>query len=210
MLDVNGPGAITRLVVLGPSFAGHTIRYYLDGSTTPAIQADLNTLMTGGSFVKTPLVFAAGPQSLPYTNSPPGLNLYLPVPFAHNAVVTYDGPENASPTNQPGPILDYIFEYELFPTTANVTTFTQAQYTSNQSTINTALAKLSAVLPVPPNTTPGVSTTVNGWDDANATSYISQTLTPNQSITATLPSGAHAINYLKANVGTTNAAASGH
>ena len=209
MLDVSGPGAITRLVVLGPSFAGHTIRYYLDGSTTPAIQEDLNTLMTGGSFVQSPLVFAAGPQTLPYTNSPPGLNLYLPVPFARHAVVTYDGPENASPTNEPSPILDFIFEYELFPSTANVTTFTQSQYTSNLTTINAALAKLSAVLPVSPNTTPGVSTTVNGWDDANAVSYISQTLAPGQSASATLPSGPHAINYLKANVGATTAAVSG-
>lgn len=199
MLDINGPGVITRLEVLGPSFAGHNIRIYIDNSTTPAIQSDLQELMQGESpYVNNSLVFQGGTTITSVLGSDvpaPGLSLYLPIPFAQHILVTYDGPDNISLTDQPSPILDWILEYKLLPSGTNVTSYSLADYNNNIAAISAALESLSPESIAGPSPAPGPFT------DAAASSIYNQSIPAGGSATITLPGGSNAIRFLRTNVG---------
>ena len=82
MADQAGPGAIVRMWSPNPK---GTLRVYVDGASTPVIEADMEQLLAGkgkaGGF--------AVPEPLAMTRSR-GWNLYLPVPFAKGVKVTSD------------------------------------------------------------------------------------------------------------------------
>jgi hypothetical protein len=81
MMDVDGPGAITRWWE-GDHDKDAVIRVYLDGSDQPTIEENIVTLLSGTGQVKPPL---AAVKSL-------GLNFYVPIPYARHCKVTYDKP----------------------------------------------------------------------------------------------------------------------
>lgn len=82
MMDAEGPGAVVRVWSANPK---GTLRVYLDGSATPAIEAPMEQVL-GGSWrigeltVGEPL---AGVRSR-------GWNLYLPIPYAKRCKITSD------------------------------------------------------------------------------------------------------------------------
>lgn len=78
LADVAGPGAIVRIWSAAP--AG-TLRIYIDGATTPALEAPMTALLRGEvpPFAP-PLAHVTGR----------GHNLYFPFPFARRCVVTTD------------------------------------------------------------------------------------------------------------------------
>ena len=207
MLNVDGPGVITRLEALGPSFAGHNLRIYLDNSTTPAIQSDLQQLMQGESpYVNNALVFQGGTTITSVLGSgvpAPGLSLYLPIPFSQHALVTYDGPENLSLTDQPAPILDWIIEYKLLPAGTNVTSYSTSDYNNNLTAINAAIKSLSPESVSSPTAAPGPFT------DAAAGSIFNQTIPAGGSATMTLPAGKNAVRFLRTNIGSSAATLAG-
>lgn len=207
MLNVDGPGVMTRLVVLGPSFAGHNIRVYLDNSTTPAIQSDLQELMQGESpYVNNALAFQGGTTiaSVLGSNVPaPGLTLYLPIPFSQHILVTYDGPDNISVTDQPAPILDWIIEYKALPPGTNVTSYSLTDYNNNLPAINSALKSLSPESISSPSASPGPFT------DAAATSILNQAIPAGSSATIALPTGPNAVRFLRTNLGSSAATLAG-
>ncbi len=85
MLDTDGPGAVVRIWMGAPrpdKGPIGTLRFYLDGSDTPAITARADDLLAGRSFVEPPL---SAVRSI-------GRNLYLPIPYARGCKVTYDVP----------------------------------------------------------------------------------------------------------------------
>jgi len=79
LMDTEGPGAIVRFWSANPDGAG-TIRIYLDGSETPAIETPLTDLLGGTWRVGAPLAAIRGR----------GWNLYLPVPYVKSCKVTAD------------------------------------------------------------------------------------------------------------------------
>ena len=206
MLDADGPGVMTRLEVLGPNFSGHTLRVYLDNSTTPAIQADLQALMTGQtSYVSSPLVFQGGTTITSVLGSgipAPGLSLYLPVAYSQHILVTYDGPDNISVTNQPGPVLDWIIEYKHLPRSTNVISYSSTDYSNNLPAITSALKKLSPVA-LAPSAAPGP------FSDSAAASIMNQSIPAGSSVTLTLPGGTNAVRFLRTNLGSDPATLAG-
>ncbi len=79
MMDVEGPGAITRWWIT----AGHyrtTIRIYIDGNATPAVELNAAELIGGEGLVGKPLS----------AERARGRNLYLPIPYAKSCKVTAD------------------------------------------------------------------------------------------------------------------------
>ncbi|MCL4741694.1 MAG: DUF2961 domain-containing protein [Phycisphaerales bacterium] len=82
MMDAEGPGAIVRIWSANPK---GTLRIYLDGQATPALEAPMDTLLGGawspGPFVLTPPLAATRAR---------GWNLYLPIPYASRCIVTSD------------------------------------------------------------------------------------------------------------------------
>lgn len=81
LFDETGPGAITRIWSANPR---GTIRIYLDGSDTPAIEQDLRELLHGNvePWV-TPYGFVASF----------GYNFYYPIPYANGCRVTVEVPD---------------------------------------------------------------------------------------------------------------------
>jgi len=80
LLDVDGPGVLTRLWSASPE---GTLRIFIDGSTRPTVQAPLKDLLSGEvpPFSEPFAFVAAG-----------GHNLYFPIPFATHIRVTLTGP----------------------------------------------------------------------------------------------------------------------
>ena len=211
MMTATGPGVVTRLFTGGPGFSGHNIRYYLDGSQTPAIQADLNSLLSCASpYAQAPLCYQSGsPYPFPVLpqGAPSGQDLYLPVPFAKSIIVTYDGPANTQPvapgSSQPYPVLDYVFEYKLLPAGTAVTSYSLTDYQNSQMAIQASLAML------PPIGQTGVSAAPGPFADSLATTIFNQSIPAGGSATVTLPAGPNAIRYLQSNVGSSAATLSG-
>ena len=78
MLDAAGPGAVVRIWSANP--AG-TLRIYIDGSDTPAIESPMSELL-GGDYPGLPRPIAGE-----YSK---GWNLYFPIPYAKHCKVTSD------------------------------------------------------------------------------------------------------------------------
>ncbi len=87
LLDDQGPGVITRWWTTGLSqelLDNYRMRVYVDGSTTPAIEATAEQLVGGDSF-------GFGP-GLNFETPETGGNLYGPIPYQKSVLVTWDGP----------------------------------------------------------------------------------------------------------------------
>ena len=80
MMDAAGPGAVVRIWSANPQ---GTLRVYLDGASTPVIEAPMTDLLGGKWKVATPL---SAQRSR-------GWNLYLPLPYAAHCKITSDNGE---------------------------------------------------------------------------------------------------------------------
>ncbi len=78
MMDAEGPGAIVRIWSANPE---GTLRIYIDGEATPALEGEMKTLL-GGTAEGLPAPLA-GEHSR-------GWNLYFPIPYAKHCKVTSD------------------------------------------------------------------------------------------------------------------------
>ncbi len=99
IMEADGPGAVVRFWT--PLLADkdkQVIRFYFDGSATPAITANFNALLSGRGLVKPPLAFTAWnemdvtDQLKPESKPRRGVagDLYLPIPFAKGCKITLD------------------------------------------------------------------------------------------------------------------------
>ena len=75
LMEHNGPGCVVRMWM--PNMDKGTLRVYLDGSETPAIEAKFSALLTGADFVKPPLSYLAVR----------GGNLFLPIPYSKSCKI---------------------------------------------------------------------------------------------------------------------------
>jgi hypothetical protein len=119
MMDAAGPGCVDRFWTGGKDATG-TVRFYLDGSATPALEGPLAGLLFGKDFV------AGGP--LAYKTPHEAGNMYLPIPYAKHCKITYDevDPNNAT---APSPQRWYNIEYRTYAPQTHVQTFTKQDYT---------------------------------------------------------------------------------
>jgi len=115
MLDVEGPGCVTRFWMGGSAPYGK-LRFYLDGSSKPAIAGNCDELLGYGALVGPPLCAV---RSL-------GLNLFLPIPYAKGCKITYDGP-NYWQTRNDKHREWYNINYRVYTARTVVRSFTQEQ-----------------------------------------------------------------------------------
>lgn len=99
IMEDKGPGAVVRYwTPLAPDREKQVIRFYFDGSPTPAITAKLNDLFRGCGFVPPPFAFVSFDDSdlhhqleKPRTDAKGvGGDLYLPIPYAKGCKITLD------------------------------------------------------------------------------------------------------------------------
>lgn len=114
MLDVDGPGVITRFWNAGdPNFKA-ALRFYIDGDTIPVWEADHSGALIGeNKAIGHPLSSRSVEQDqLPINKGArPGHNLYAPIPFSKHIKITYEGPTNRW---DPGSGMFYNINYRLY------------------------------------------------------------------------------------------------
>lgn len=89
LMDAKGPGAIVRIWM---TFAGENsgrgmLRLYLDDYSTPVIEGDALSIISGGKLVGEPLSSSVS-NFKDYGMR--GHNLYLPIPYAVKCKITYE------------------------------------------------------------------------------------------------------------------------
>ncbi len=89
LLDAEGPGAIVRFWATWHTAPRNTLRVYIDGDETPAIEGPMADLIDGGLLVLPPLGQGVSPHT-EYDRR--GHNLYLPIPYAKSCRITYEEP----------------------------------------------------------------------------------------------------------------------
>ena len=184
MLDVEGPGAVTRWWQTQYHGAG-TIRIYLDGAGEP-IFAETGDELVGGDAITGPPLAA---------NRGGGRNLYLPIPFREHCKITFESPNadaqftNTSPrfTNH---ALFYIINYLKYPEGTQVKTLTRSDLQANAELI----ARVGRELLRPEQNRLPIGRTVKGGK---------ATLQPGQSMTRTI-TGPGAIGQLRLRIGAKN------
>jgi hypothetical protein len=107
IMDVDGPGAITRFWKAGSDDKNH-VRIYLDGSQTPVINEVADAWLGGDLWIKGPLAAVTAR----------GINLYAPIPYAKHCKVTLDHLQADW----------YNIEYRTYPAGTSVTSFTRADF----------------------------------------------------------------------------------
>lgn len=137
MMDAAGPGAIVRIWSANP--AG-TLRIYLDGSETPALQAPMSEVL-GGKFAGLPK-----PISGEYSK---GWNLYFPIPYARHCKVTSDNGK-----------FYYHVNYRTYETGTKVESFSLGQL----KRLEEAVAQLKERLAAPPRAVEVPNSQIEGFE----------------------------------------------
>lgn len=186
MLDVDGPGVVTRWWQTQYRGAG-TIRIYLDRAREPIFLGTGEQLVAGHTIAGPPLA----------ANRGGGRNLYLPLPFRQHCKITFESSNpNADFTKKkPGftnESLFYIINYLQYPEGVEVKSLNRADLEANRELI----AKVGRDLLRPDLNTLAVQRKVAGGK---------QTLTPGQTLTRQV-TGPGAISVLRAKVNATNIA----
>lgn len=121
MMDVAGPGAIVRIWSANP--AG-TLRIYLDGAATPAIESPMSDIL-GGWYPGLPRPIAGE-----YSK---GWNLYLPIPYAKHCKVTSDMGN-----------FYYHVNYRTYPQGTAVETFRAEQIAALKAELEAVMSRMNA------------------------------------------------------------------
>jgi hypothetical protein len=140
IMEDQGPGAIVRFwTPLLAEKDQQIIRFYFDGSPSPAIVAKLNDLLCGKAFVRPPLAFVAWNESDLANQLKPNFqarrgvagDLYLPIAFAKRCKITLDSLP-----------FYYVINYRIYEPGTTVRTFSLAAY----ETAKPAVEKTSRAL----------------------------------------------------------------
>jgi hypothetical protein len=140
IMDDTGPGAIVRMwTPLWAKKDKQIIRFYFDGSKTPAVTANFNDLLSGRAFVHPPLAFVSWNdadlrnqiKSAPKPSRDIGGDLYMPIPFAKSCKITLDEIP-----------FYYGINYRIYDPGTTVQTFTMDQFSAAQPDVDQTSATL--------------------------------------------------------------------
>ncbi|MBQ4279755.1 MAG: DUF2961 domain-containing protein [Rikenellaceae bacterium] len=143
MFDADGPGAVVRIWVTVANYNDNGIlRFYLDGSETPAIEGEVLSLISGHALVGPPLSTSVSPLT-PYKQR--GHDLYLPIPYGRHCKITYETPGIIEAGRRPpGENFFYSVGYRTYVPGTKVKTFEMADLSRNAGAVRTAQNALLA------------------------------------------------------------------
>jgi hypothetical protein len=182
IMEDQGPGAIVRFwTPLSPEKDQQIIRFYFDGSSSPAIVAKLNDLLCGKAFVRPPLAFVAWNESDLANQLKPDFrarrgvagDLYLPIPFAKRCKITLDSLP-----------FYYVINYRIYEPGTKVRTFSMAAYETAKPAVEKASRALLHVASGPPRAGAGKQAR----------------LAPGEKLALDLPGGAAAVRELRVQI----------
>jgi len=145
LMDERGPGAVVRFWATwhgprGKAFTNGTLRVYLDGSSTPAIEGPIADVIDRGLLCERPLSQGVSPLT-EYKHR--GHNLYLPIPYAKHCKITYETSAPVDRGARTGEALYYQINYRTYESGASVETFTMAGLKAAQPLLARVQRRLS-------------------------------------------------------------------
>ncbi|MFA5814288.1 MAG: DUF2961 domain-containing protein [Bacteroidales bacterium] len=149
LMDVEGPGAITRFWTGGHPNQKNNLRFYIDGQDTPFWEADHTGALIGqNKSIGIPLSQRSVDQDSLNINkgAQPGHNLYAPIPFAKRIKITSDVPKGDAGTG-----FWYNINYRLYDGKAEVESFskeTPARYAEILKNTNKQLSEFMGLPPL--------------------------------------------------------------
>jgi hypothetical protein len=150
MLDVDGPGVITRFWTGGNPSLLASLRFYIDGDTVASWEAgQAGELIGENKMIGYPLsaLSVSKDQALPKPSQKLGHNLYAPLPFSKHIKITYEGPD---PRPGAGDGMFYNINYRLYKGDVKMESLnkeTVVKYAEQLKQANTKLATLIDELP---------------------------------------------------------------
>ncbi|QDS98428.1 glycoside hydrolase family 172 protein [Adhaeretor mobilis] len=190
LFDETGPGAVTRIWAGGVPQQPATLRFYMDGSSTPFWSGTAEDLIGKNSQFGDYLSWRSVDADLTAAGRSPGQNLYAPIPYSNGLKITFDHTPGGT-----GDGLWYGINYRTYEPGTTVTSFT-----ASTPTVPATAAKLAAVNAqlMSPDTAPRGT--------GNQQHNTSGTLGNGQILSQTL-SGTSAVKRLKLNLQATDMAA---
>ena len=147
MLDVDGPGVVTRIWIAGNPNLKAALRFYIDGEKTPVWEAERAGVLIGENHdIGRPLSSRSVEQD-ELTNGRPGHNLYAPVPFAKHIKITYEAQEERP---RAGNGMFYNINYRLYQDPVKIEsldTSTPTRYATVLKETNTQLSDFMDLSP---------------------------------------------------------------
>lgn len=122
VLSETGAGALVRLWTADTFISTHTLKFYIDGSTTPIaiLNGNLSQVLGANASFGSPLSSTSG---TPNPVGTPANLLYAPIPYQTKIVVTYSGTGTLN--------LWYNADFRRYPAGTAVTSFTAATPADN-------------------------------------------------------------------------------
>ena len=140
LYDAEGPGAVVRFWVTVSHYNDNgTLRFYFDNSTTPEIEGEVLSLISGGTLVGPPLSVSVS-ELTNYKQR--GHNLYLPIPYREHCKITYESPGIIQSGRNPGENFFYNIVYRTYEKGTDVTTFSMNDLSLHSEKINQTQQKL--------------------------------------------------------------------
>ncbi|MDR0902256.1 MAG: DUF2961 domain-containing protein [Opitutaceae bacterium] len=157
MLDAKGPGAVVRFwMTFGNGDGLGTLRVYIDGDESPAIEGTPFDVLSGGAVTSAPLADSVS-KLTEYAKR--GHNLYFPIPHAKSCKITYES-ENLSEDDfgaeKPGTErVYYNINHRAYAAGVKVVSYSAAEMRRHAALVTATLQKLSGgnkTLPAPKTT----------------------------------------------------------
>jgi hypothetical protein len=187
IMEDDGPGAIVRYwTPLLADKESQIIRFYFDGSPTPAIAAKLNDLFRGCDFVRPPFAFVSWNETdlRNQMESPRkdakgvGGDLYLPIPYARSCKITLDSVP-----------FYYVINFRSYEPGTRVETFTMAGYEAAKDAVAQAAEELL-----------GTTSVVEPGRGGTRPSHAQATIASGAELALDLPAGAAAVRELSVQI----------
>lgn len=145
LMDEEGPGAIVRFWATwhgprGKPFSNGTLRVYLDGSDTPAIEGSIQEVLDQGLLTGPPLSQSVSPLT---NYRQRGHNLYLPIPYANGCKVTYSTDVHMDRGAHTGEALYYQINYRSYAEGTEVESFSMQRLKDAREVLDATQATLS-------------------------------------------------------------------
>ena len=137
LFDETGPGAITRIWVGGIPEQPATMRFYMDGSSTPFWSGSAEDLIGKNTQFGDYLSWRSVPADRTAAGRAPGQNLYAPIPYSNRLKITFDHTPGGTSNG-----LWYGINYRTYEPGTSVTSFS----TSDPANSSDKLAQVNAQL----------------------------------------------------------------
>ena len=143
LFDTAGTGAVVRwwMTFAGKGASAGTLRIYIDGIETPAIEGNVLEILSGNLLAPGPLASSVSPET-DYQQR--GHNLYFPIPYSKHCKITYECEAVKFENERWRPSIYYNINYRTYNKGVKVESFTKEILQKNKPLIDETAKKLTS------------------------------------------------------------------